>query len=133
MTELLERYKFIRGAIPPVFFLWTVLMLALTLMPSESIPDIKVFSYDKIGHFGLFGGWTFFLGLYFIVYREKTNINLVLLMFAGILFGVFIELMQFLLPGSRSASWGDVIANSLGCLTAWLLLRPIRDYLKKSN
>lgn len=133
MTDLLKRYRIIRSAIPPVFILWTALMLVLTLLPSESLPSSRLFSYDKIGHFGMFGGWTFFLGLYFIVYRENTRTNLFLLMLAGILFGALIEGLQFVLPASRSATWGDIAANSLGCFFAYVMLHPIRNYLKKEK
>lgn len=130
MTDIFMRHRLMRSAIPPVFILWTILMLTLTLIPGESIPDAPLFAYDKIGHFGMFGGWTFFLGLYMIVYRGKRDINLFLLMIAGILFGAVIELLQYFLTDDRTASWGDVIANSLGCFTAYLLLHPVRSYLR---
>ncbi len=133
MTDILARYQFIRTAIPPVFILWTVLMLALTLLPNEALPDAGIFSYDKIGHFGMFGGWTFFLGLYIVVYKQNTDINLFILMIAGIVFGVFIEAMQFFLPLNRTASWEDIVANSLGCITAFLLLHPVKNHLKKKK
>lgn len=133
MTDHLERYRVVKASIPPVFVLWTILMLALTLLPTNSIPDSKFFSYDKIGHFGMFGGWTFFLGLYMIVYKQKAHISLILLMLVGILFGAFIEVMQHTLPSSRTASWDDLIANSLGCLTASLLLHPVKNFLKRSS
>ncbi|MEX0681599.1 MAG: VanZ family protein [Balneolales bacterium] len=131
MTDLLKRYRRIRSAIPPVFVIWTILMLALTLLPGSAIPDTKLFSFDKLGHFSMFAGWTFILGLYMIVYKERTNINLFLLMIAGILFGVFIESLQYLLPGNRSACWEDLIANALGCIMAYLLLHPVRNYLRR--
>lgn len=133
MTNLFQRYRFIRTVIPPVFILWTITMLLLTLLPGDSLPEARVFSYDKLGHFGMFGGWTFFLGLYLIVYQGKTNINLFLLLLAGIFFGVFIEGMQYILPFGRSANWGDIIANSFGCLAAYLILHPVRSYIKNSK
>ena len=133
MSEILQRYPVIIKAIPPVFILWTLLMLALTLLPADSIPDSRLFSFDKIGHFAMFGGWTFFLGLYIIAYKRKTDANLFLLMLAGILFGGSIEIMQHLLPGNRSASWGDFTANTLGCIVAYLILSPLRQYLKRKN
>jgi VanZ family protein len=133
MTDMLRRYRIIRSAIPPVFILWTLLMLLLTLLPGEVLPSARLFSYDKIGHFGMFGGWTFFLGLYMIVYKEKVNINLFLLMMAGILFGAAIEGLQYLMPMGRAASWGDIIANSLGCFAAYLVLHPVRNYLKRGK
>jgi VanZ family protein len=133
MTDLLTRYRIIRTAIPSVFILWTILMLLLTLLPGDSLPSARLFSYDKIGHFGMFGGWTFFLGLYMIVYRQKADINLFLLMMAGILFGAAIEGMQYLMPLGRAASWGDIAANSLGCFAAYLMLHPVRSFLKREK
>lgn len=133
MTDLLRRYRYIRRAIPYVFVLWTILMLVLTLIPSETMPDVKLFSFDKLGHLGMFGGWTFFLGLYVIVYKEKIEINLVLLLLAGIIFGGLIELMQHLLTGDRTASLGDFTANTLGCIVAYLLLHPVKRYLKRGK
>ncbi len=133
MTDLLKRYRFIRSTIPAVLVLWTVLMLTLTLLPGEMLPSTRLFSYDKIGHFGMFAGWTFFLGLYMIIYREKVHINLFLLLVVGILFGAFIEFLQYLMPAGRSASWGDIVANSLGCFTAYLVLHPVRNFFKKGK
>ncbi len=131
MTDLLTRYPIIRPAIPAVFLLWTVLMLTLTLIPGDALPSNRLFSYDKVGHFGMFGGWTFFLGLYFLIYKEKVHINLFLLMTAGILFGAMIEVLQHIMPAGRSGSLDDIIANSLGCFTAYLLLHPVRNYVKR--
>ncbi len=131
MTDLLTRYPIIRPAIPAVFLLWTVLMLTLTLIPGDALPSNRLFSYDKVGHFGMFGGWTFFLGLYFMIYKEKVHINLFLLMTAGILFGAMIEVLQHIMPAGRSGSLDDIIANSLGCFTAYLLLHPVRNYVKR--
>ncbi len=131
MTDILKRYPIIRPAIPAIFLFWTVLMLALTLLPSDTLPGNRLFSYDKLGHFGMFGGWTFFLGLYFMVYRGKVQINLFLLMAVGILFGAVIEVLQYVMPAGRTGSWGDVLANSLGCFTAYVLLHPVRGYLKR--
>ena len=133
MTDIITRYRIIRSAIPPIFLIWTILMLLLTLLPGDALPSTRLFSYDKIGHFGMFGGWTFFLGLYMIVYKEKVNINLFLLMMAGILFGAAIEGLQYLMPVGRAASWGDIAANSLGCFAAFLVLHPVRNYLNREK
>ncbi|MDI6401393.1 VanZ family protein [Balneolaceae bacterium ANBcel3] len=131
MKEVSTRIRFIRWAIPPVLVLWTLLMLMATLLPGSALPDAKLFSYDKVGHFAMFAGWTFFLGLYFIVYKEKTTINLYMLVIAGVLFGAIIEGLQFLLPGNRTASWGDILANTAGAVIAFLALYPIKEYFKR--
>lgn len=130
MKPIVTRIELARRAIPPLFVLWTMLMLYLTLSPGEALPDVKLFAYDKLGHFGMFAGWTFFLGLYMIIYKENRNVSLFLLTLAGILFGGLIEILQHVLPGNRNASWGDFAANTLGCIAAYLVLRSIRHYVR---
>ena len=128
----LHRYQpFIKLLLPAILVLWTLLLATLTLLPGSALPESPLLAYDKLGHFGLFGGWTFFLGLYLMIHRRKQQINLLALMTAGIIFGAFIELMQYIMPLDRTASWGDILANTAGCLAATLVLHAIRLYLQK--
>lgn len=133
MTTFFDRYTYLRTAIPPVFVFWTLIMLVLTLFPGDVLPKTGLFSYDKVGHFGMFGGWTFFLGLYLMAYKKIISINLLLLLATGVFFGILIEFLQFIMPLGRVASLGDVIANSLGALTACICLYPLQSYLKKKS
>lgn len=129
--KLLTQYPRLIALIPFVLIFWTLLILYLTLMPSESLPAVKVFSYDKIGHFGMFGGWTGLVGMYFFYIRKNVSVNLVLIMIAGIFFGAAIEFLQLTLPINRAFSWYDIMANSLGAVVAWLVLRKMRTDLQK--
>jgi VanZ family protein len=130
-TSLFRNPHLIRS-IPWIIGIWTLIILYLTITPSESLGDNKLFKYDKLGHAVIFGGWTFLLGMVQLVYRNKTEALLWPIALAGVLFGAFIELMQLLLPFNRSASWGDIIANTVGCTIALILLLYIkRNILSK--
>lgn len=103
----------------------TILMLALTLLPAETFSHSKLFSYDKIGHFLLFGSWTLLLGLYHnIALSGNTNIWIIFLI--GTSFGIFIEFLQYSLPAlNRHADIFDILFDAAGCLVAVFLLQKI--------
>lgn len=118
--------SWVQKSIPILILLWTLLILYFTLFPSDNLFDTDLFSYDKIGHFGMFGGWTGLIGLYFLIYKKDNNAPLFTILIIGIIFGAFIEFLQFLLPFDRNANLMDIAANSLGCITAYLILSYLR-------
>lgn len=124
----LSNYPKLIAFLPFLFAIWTIMVLVLTMTPSESLPKAQIFSYDKIGHFGMIGGWTGLLGLIVFYYKKNYNAQLLPIFFTGVLFGITIEIFQLLLPINRLFSWYDIIANSLGALVAVLVL----FYLKKN-
>lgn len=126
MTPLLDRYPVLIKMIPLVFAGWTLITLLLTLLPPDQISSEGLFSYSNLGHFGMFGGWTGLFGLYLMVYRGNTGMRLYPLIFLGIGFGAFIEFLQFLLPYERFPSLIDILFNTLGCVTAYLVLKYLQ-------
>lgn len=116
-------------SIPWMVALWTLLTIYLTTFPSEKIIEVELFRYDKIGHFLIFGGWTFLIGLIQLVYLERIHASLLPIIIIGISFGGAIEIAQYLLPYGRYASWLDMLANILGCLTAFVALKFIQKQL----
>ncbi len=126
----IQQYPVLVKSIPLVLASWTLLTLYLTLMPADSLPDAKAFSYDKIGHFGMFGGWTGLLGMYFLYYRKNLEVNLVLITILGILFGATMEFLQLVLPINRVFSWYDILANTIGAITAFYVLSYMRASIK---
>lgn len=133
MSTTIFRHPFLVKTIPWSVFFWTLITIYLTTFPSERIVDVSVFKYDKLGHFLIFGGWTFLIGLIQLVYRKQIDKPLYPIPIAGFIFGAVIEIVQFILPYERYASWGDVIANTLGCLLAYFMLLYIRKQLRSTN
>jgi hypothetical protein len=89
---------------------WALLILALCSIPGPSIPDVTVFSLDKVGHFGMF-----FVGalLWLRTWPERPERVVI----AGLAFSVGTELYQGLVPFlGRSADPFDVVADALGLL-----------------
>jgi len=107
--------------------LWSAIGIAMlvavafvSLMPA---PDVGV--NDKLSHlltYFLLAGW---FGL-----LARNRIILGWTIVALIAYGMIIELLQGQ-SGYRFAEWGDVIANSMGCLVgATLYFTPLRRLLR---
>ncbi|MBN2731843.1 MAG: VanZ family protein [Balneolaceae bacterium] len=116
-----RKYLLLAGII-----LITVVTLLLTLMPVDNIMPSKIWTYDKLGHMVIFGGWTFLVG-YYRYLKSPENLNLFTIFFAGVLFGIIIEGLQYILPLNRMADLFDVAFDALGCFIATLALYKIVD------
>lgn len=98
---------------------WALLILALCSIPGTSIPDYTLFSFDKLGHFGMF-----FIGalLWLRAWPERPG----WVFAAGLAFSVGTELYQGLVPFlGRNADPFDVLADVVGLvaglsLALWL-------------
>lgn len=97
--------------------LTTLLILFLTLLPASSMGNSKVFDYDKIGHFGIFFGWTLLYGL-FMFTKKHTETKLLLIFLAGCFFGISIEIFQGILPIDRHMELNDALVDIGGSLLA---------------
>lgn len=118
LLSFLDKHQYL---LPLGVFTLTFVMLFLMLVPTSVLGSSQLWSYDKIGHFLLFGSWTYILGLYKFVKTRKRP-GYATLFFAGIFFGSCIELLQYSLPVNRSADPFDLLFDGLGCLVAIYLL-----------
>lgn len=132
MKHYLNAAFFIR-TIPFLFGIWMLITLYLTVMPAEYLVESRVFQYDKLGHFALFGGWAFLYGLFIMYYRRKTDVGLNRIFWIGFMFGAMVEMYQYLMPVNRSGNLYDLLANALGCLAAVLALGIIKQYFPEKS
>jgi VanZ family protein len=103
----------------------TLVTLTLTLVPAEMLSQNKIWSYDKVGHMLLFGGWTLLLGLYHNISQQNTT-NFWIIFIIGLSFGILIELLQYSLPSiNRHADIYDVLFDAIGCLVAIFVLKKV--------
>ena len=106
-------------------FIWLAMIWILSSIPSSSLPSVKIFSFDKLSHFGVY----FILGL--LVnrwFREKgySRRTITLIYTFIVLNAALDEWHQSLIPG-RSVSLWDLLANFAGILAARLTLRHYHD------
>lgn len=95
-------------------FIWAILILVLTLSPGSALPDIKIISYDKLGHAFIFFVFAFLLisGIY-----EQTGVQkakaVVIGAVVAAMYGFIIEGIQHFIP-DRSMDILDAFANIVG-------------------
>ena len=100
---------------------WSIIVLVLTLIPGEELPNVPVFGIDKIVHVGIFGLLMLLsaAGLYkssqLISIRKPSFMALIY----SVSFGVIIELIQPFVPG-RSFSYFDILANTIGVALGYM-------------
>lgn len=89
---------------------WALFILALCSVPGTSVPNFTLFSFDKIGHFGMF-----FIGALVWLRTWPERVGYVVAF--GLAFSVGTELYQGLVPFlGRNADPFDVVADVLGLM-----------------
>ena len=100
---------------------YAVLIFALSSIPGHSIPNLGIFSFDKLVHtleFGLFG---------MLLYRSfffhlRVGLPYLFTIAAGSTYAVLDEFHQYFVPG-RHVEALDVAANGLGAFLGQLLFK----------
>jgi VanZ family protein len=98
--------------------IWAAIILILTLTPGEYVPSTTLFSYDKLGHGGIF-----FIQALLLMYSfyKAGSLSMKGSMWWGfgltILYGLVIEFIQNLIPG-RGMDVIDALANTSGSFLA---------------
>lgn len=103
--------------------MWAAGLAFLMLLPSESFPESKLLSYDKLGHFGVFLIFTLLLSFAFTRHMPPSGSKIKRLTIAltiSIVYGIALELLQQAVPG-RMADIYDFIANTIGAVTGTIV------------
>tara|TARA_R100000664_G_C2712809_1_gene108952 strand:+ start:341 stop:676 length:336 start_codon:yes stop_codon:yes gene_type:complete len=98
--------------------------LIATLYPSKTSISLNIWNYDKVGHFIMFAGWTFLVGLFRAIYKEKKP-SLWKVFFLACFYGLLIEFLQYVVPTNRSPETLDFVADAFGALFAIFVLHFI--------
>ena len=122
-TKRLQDIKKFRYSFPAI--LWATFVTVITLIPGKDLPHVDIISFDKFGHFGVFG----LLNALFLrwnyatrIFGLKSGANAGLVTGIIIAYSGLIEILQGAFYTDRTADIYDFIANSAGCLVAFLLL-----------
>ena len=111
------------------------LILLLSSIPADYLPREELFAIDKLFHAIEYFGFTLLVGFAHI-YSVKRRYRMKWIPYTlriGMLFPIFDELYQSLIPG-RISSWLDVIADLSGVTLAIVTLAFIYDkYIYKDD
>src|SRR5688572_7925769 len=92
---------------------WSLIILIITLLPGETLPEVGIFQIDKVVHFFVFAILMFLtaFGLKRGVGAENVSISIVLWAAVySLVLGVLVEIFQIFVP-NRSFSLVDIVAN----------------------
>jgi VanZ family protein len=127
LMNLLIRYKFFLPAI-----IWLVVIAVLSGFPGKQLPKIPVWQLDKFVHTFMYLILSLSLCLPFVKQFIDKNNRLPLglkIVFFGIIYGGFMEVLQENIFINRSGNWYDFFANALGAIGGVLILPIILKYL----
>lgn len=101
-------------------------IFVLTLMPSSSVPSVRIPYMDKFVHFIMFGA----LATVFIFDSARYNGHSSWPTYfacaaVSTLMGGVVEILQATLTTDRSAEWADLMADTSGAFIIPLLLHPL--------
>jgi len=112
-------------------FIYIAIIIALSSIPSSSLPDIEVFSFDKIVHFFEYG---IFAVILFRAFIHSSSINpkmsFILVILSVAAMGVLDESYQrFTGRDSDLLDWlADVSGATTGALVCLLLNRKLKNH-----
>jgi len=95
----------------------TVLVLWLSLIPADAVP-VAGLDWDKLNHAAAIAAVTFAAFLALKPYRWAAQTAFLY----GILLGGLIEAFQAIFTTTRSAEWGDLLADLIGGGLVWCLI-----------
>lgn len=98
----------------------TALVLWLALMPAGSAPS--GLGWDKLNHAGAIAVAS---GLAYLSLQPRRWAAVAAFLYGASL-GILIEILQATLTTSRTAGWGDVVADLIGAGSVWIAIRLYR-------
>ena len=107
-----------------IAILYSIAILVLSLIRLQNVDIIKIESSDKIYHTACYAImmiiWSIFLK--FRLKNQSVKKYLILAM-SIISYGIVIEYLQLTLTNYREFDWWDVLANSIGVISAFGALK----------
>jgi VanZ family protein len=102
---------------------WLALVVYTCCMPASTLPKVPIIpNADKAVHF------CFYAVLTYLWYCANSNIKLLQYCIVSICIGIVIELIQkYFIPGRSFDVW-DIVANSMGAFSIWLLKNKLFNF-----
>jgi VanZ family protein len=104
--------SFARLSLP--LFVWAAVMLVVSSVPGDSLPEVGLWQWDKLAHVVEFAVFACLLYRYLRLRRAVGEDRVWLLcLTVGAAYGLFDELHQVLVP-MRFCTWQDLVADFVG-------------------
>lgn len=103
--------------------LWLLTITGMSLWPKIQLPEFNLLSTDKLGHVAAYAllVWLILQGFQKQNRRNASWKEGLAIVCAATLYGAFIEFVQGNFIPGRLFGYDDMIANTAGAATAWVL------------
>lgn len=94
----------------------------LSLVKTSSLPAIpinKIPHFDKFVHFTMYFTLGFFLMFEYYLHHKERITRIAKIILLPLFWGASMEIAQRILTPYRAAEWMDMLANTLGVITAY--------------
>ena len=112
--------------LPFVAYVMLISWLSLTPAPPEIEGDF--FGWDKVQHAGAYTVFTLLAGWAFGTFSLDLKRRWLLAVVAAVAFGGVMEIVQGLFTRTRTAEWGDLLADLIGAICAYGLIMVLRKF-----
>jgi VanZ family protein len=99
--------------------IWMLIILVISGYPGNYVPKVPIWQFDKLVHSGVYSVLSICLIIAFYKQYNKENNRFkasILIIFIGIFYGGFMEILQHYIFINRSGNWYDFIANTVGTI-----------------
>lgn len=107
----------------PLVLLYAFILTYLSLVAISDVPSLGFDFDDKIYHSFAYFVFTLVLFNYFNALQKRNA--LIISAMSAIVYGIIIELLQYVLTTWRTFDVYDAIANTLGAIIASILIRVL--------
>ena len=108
---------------------WTLLIFYLCLNDMPSLPIVPIENIDKIIHF------VFYFVFVFLWIKSINPISIyyfLIVVLIAIILGITIEFLQEKFTQNRVFDWYDILANSMGAITSFILVKSYQSIQNKN-
>ena len=105
-----------------LLFLATAIFISQQMLTDNPV-TVSLLVWDKLAHFGV---WGFIVTLSY--YSCRSQRHFIIASITVFVYSICIEILQPIMA-QRFFSFGDILANGLGCLTAMLLVPRVDQWL----
>jgi VanZ family protein len=109
--------------------IWTLLIFYLCLNDASGLPTVSIKNIDKIIHF------VFYFVFVFLWIKSIKPISIyyfLMVVLIAIILGISIEFLQEKFTQNRVFDWYDIIANSLGAITSFIIVKSYQSIQNKN-
>jgi VanZ family protein len=114
--------------LPAIF--WTITIVVLSILPASEFNGFLWAAFpfaDLLVHFILYAILSFLICLPLLLCgRHNKTTTFIFSFLPALLLGIFTEILQFCLAPTRTASFTDILANSLGAVAGIILCFQIK-------